>query len=93
MSVMNTLDTTLGFGTGLQRDSDQPNNIIVVDVPLEVNRSYDATKGDARRFDREAAIALARLRVKDRGCRQQVRQTQVQPGDEALVPRWLIQDI
>lgn len=77
----------------VQHDAELPNNIVVIDVPVEVYRSYDHKRGDARRFTQEEAIALAQLRVKDRGCRQQVRKVRIQPGDEALVPVWLIQDI
>lgn len=77
----------------VEYDADQPNHIVVIDVPVEVYRSYDASQGDERRFDREEAIARARHRATARGHRQQVRRVRVQPGDEALTPVWLIQDI
>lgn len=67
--------------------------VLIIDPAPEVTRPYDFEAGDQRFFGREEAIAQAHLRSKDRGCRQQVRPVPVEPGDEALVPRWLVQDI
>lgn len=75
----------------------QPGNrapeIIVVDPSPVHLRPYDFEAGDERRFDREEAIAVAQRRVRDRGCRQQVRSVSVDEHDATLVPRWIIQDI
>lgn len=68
-----------------------PPDVLVVDHPVEVSREYDFNKGDLRRFDRDEAIRIARGRVAERGCRQQVRLSSAPllGGD----PIWLIQDI
>lgn len=66
--------------------------VVVYDLP-PVLRGYDAGLGDQRKFDRDEAIAVALRRVKDRGCRQQVRKVQVVEENQHLVPSWLIQDI
>lgn len=66
---------------------------VVTEGPLLVTRPYDFEAGDIRKFTQEEAIAAARLRVKDRGSRQSVRQADVAPADQHLTPRWLVQDI
>ena len=71
-----------------------PTVLVVENPPAAVHtRPYDYARGDMRFFIREAAIEVARLRVKDRGCRQQVRQVDRPKGDDHLIPRWLVQDI
>lgn len=69
-------------------------NIIVVDPSPAHLRGYSFNAGDERFFDRKEAISAAMRRVKDRGCRQQVRIIDL-PKDahESLTPRWLVQDI
>ena len=68
-------------------------SVLIVDPSPKILRGYDFNQGDERFFDRDEAIAKARLRVKDRGCRQQVRPVDVHPDDARLHPRWLVQDI
>jgi hypothetical protein len=70
----------------------QAPNVVVVDPSPIHLREYDFEAGDERFFDREEAIAKAMLRVKDRGCRQQVRIT-AGPLVGGLNPLWLVQDI
>lgn len=68
-------------------------DVIVCDPsPVHV-RPYDFNLGDERSFLREEAIAKAHRRVKDRGCRQQVRKVAVVPNNAHVIPSWLIQDI
>lgn len=69
-------------------------DILVVDVSPAHVRPYDFAAGDRRSFDRQEAIDIARLRVTDRGCRQQVRRVRTLDGPSVpLTPPWLIQDI
>lgn len=65
--------------------------VTVIDAPSIVVRDYDYNQGDERRFDREEAIELARLRAIEKGIRQQVRLSgpAISGGD----PLWLIQDV
>lgn len=71
-----------------------PHVLVVENPPAPVHvRPFDANRGDQRTFTQDEAIAVARLRVKDRGCRQQVRQVDRPHDDDHLIPRWLIQDI
>lgn len=66
--------------------------VVLIDPPGRgTNRSYDFNAGDERRFQQSEAMARAQVRVKDRGCRQQVRL-----DGPALLggPRlWLVQDL
>jgi hypothetical protein len=70
-----------------------PNDVIVVDPSPVHIRPYDHDLGDERRFDRQDAITRARVRVSERGCRQQVRKVAVAASSVDVVPSWLIQDI
>lgn len=68
------------------------NDIVIIDPSPYHFRPYDYAAGDQRKFTREEALAAAELRVKERGCRQQVRPVRVDEEDH-LTPIWLIQDI
>lgn len=68
-------------------------DVLVVDPSPAHVRSYSFDAGDERSFDRDEAISIARHRVVERGCRQQVRRVRTFDGKVALTPPWLIQDI
>lgn len=69
----------------------QPGDIAFVVEVSHQGRSYDASKGDERRFDQQRALALAEERAIERGVRQQVRK--VGPALAGGDPLWLIQDV
>jgi len=75
----------------VSRDPEEPTVVVFTESPYHL-RPFDFNRGDRRTFTHEEALEIARLRVKDRGCRQQVRKVRTQPGD-VLTPVWLIQDI
>lgn len=67
-------------------------DVLVLNVSPYHLRGYDFNQGDQRSFSAEEALACAQRRVRDRGCRQQVRRVRLEDGDH-LTPNWLIQDI
>jgi hypothetical protein len=54
-------------------------------------RSYDPAAGDVRRFDFDEAVAEAHRLASETGVRHIVSTVVIQPGDEAIVPRFLVQ--
>lgn len=71
--------------------TDGTNILTIAESPATL-RPYDFNLGDERKFTYAEALERARVRVKDRGCRQQIRRQDVDPADRRLVPVWLIQD-
>jgi hypothetical protein len=67
-------------------------DLILIDTPPAHLRPYSFAAGDQRFFTHTEAVAVAQLRVKDRGCRQQVRPVHSDEHHTSLIPRWLVQD-